>query len=201
MQLNDLVTDVAIVFVVLVISGIAFLATLKSLSRKLISWALISGFKKGYRGKAKKRPAKVTAAELIELGDAYVKKGRLLTESEQILFKVLQHKYGDTHYVFCQVRVVDVIQPNTALYKERSREWMALFRQVSQWHFDFVICDNDSMGVVRVIELDDKTHSWKDRRKRDDLLNRCCHQAGLLLERLSVKWLLEKFRSKSMSFF
>lgn len=133
---------------------------------------------------------KVTAQELIERGDAYVKKGQLLTEPEKILFKILQHKYGETHHVFCQVRVVDVIQPNTALYKERSREWMALFRQVSQWHFDFVICDKESMEVVRAIELDDKSHKQKDRQRRDMILNKSCVNAKITLERIESNFLL-----------
>ncbi|WP_110643512.1 DUF2726 domain-containing protein [Salinicola sp. CPA57] len=189
MQLNDLIAYAAITFLVVGVLCVALLATLNGLFRRIVYWAIVSGFKKGYRGKPTRQPTKVTAAELIERGDAYVKKGRLLTEPEQVLFKVLQHKYGDTHRVFCQVRVVDVIQPNTALYKERSREWMALFRQVSQWHFDFVICDKESMEVVRVIELDDASHKRKDRVGRDRVLNNVCKGSGVTIERVDADWL------------
>lgn len=186
MQLNDLIAYVAIAFLVVGIAGIAFLATLNGLFRRLVYWAIVSGFKKGYRRKPNKTTAKVTAAELIERGDAYVKKGRLLTEPEQMLFKVLQYKYGETHHVFCQVRVVDIIQPNTSLYKERSREWMALFRQVSQWHFDFVICDKESMEAVKIIELDDASHKRKDRARRDGIMNQICNNARVELERVDL---------------
>ncbi|WP_157956779.1 DUF2726 domain-containing protein [Salinicola halimionae] len=129
---------------------------------------------------------KVTAQGLIGKGDAYIKKARLITETEQVLFTVLLSKYSDTHHVFCQVRVADVIQPNTTLYKERSREWMALFRQMSQWHFDFVICDKGSMEVVRVIELDDASHKRKDRARRDGIMNRICDDANVALERVDL---------------
>ncbi|OLO02650.1 DUF2726 domain-containing protein [Salinicola socius] len=187
MQLNDLIAYAAITFLLVGVLCVAFLATLNGLFRRIVYWAIVSGFKKGYRGKPSKQPRKVTAAELIERGDAYVKKGRLLTELEQMLFKVLQYKYGETHHVFCQVRVVDVIQPNTSLYKERSREWMALFRQVSQWHFDFVICEKDTMEVVRVIELDDNSHNMSRRNKRHDgLLNAICKTVHVEMERISV---------------
>lgn len=137
---------------------------------------------------------RVTAQALIEKGDAYVKKGQLLTEPEKILFTVLQAKYGETHHVFAQVRVVDVIQPNNALYKERSREWMALFRQVSQWHFDFVICEKETMEVVRVIELDDESHKLADRKRRDGILNGVCSMSDIFLERICTSrlTLLEK---------
>tara|TARA_B100000378_G_scaffold266534_1_gene251939 strand:+ start:160 stop:756 length:597 start_codon:yes stop_codon:yes gene_type:complete len=189
MQLNDLIAYAAITFLLVGVLCVAFLATLNGLFRRLVYWAIISGFKKGYRGKPSKQPTKVTAAELIERGDAYVKKGRLLTEPEQMLFKILQYKYGETHHVFCQVRVVDVIKPNTVLYKERSREWMALFRQVSQWHFDFVISEKESMEVVRVIELDDASHDLKVRQKRDEVLNSVCKNSGLYLERVKFSGL------------
>lgn len=189
MHLNDLIAYAAIIFLVVGVLCVVFLATLNGLFRRIVYWAIVSGFKKGYRGKPK-QPRKVTAAELIERGDAYVKKGRLLTEPEQMLFKVLQYKYGETHHVFCQVRVVDVIQPNTSLYKERSREWMALFRQVSQWHFDFVICDKESMEVVRVIELDDSSHRQRLRIKRDRVLNKVCDIARVKFERVDNELLI-----------
>ncbi|WP_110631237.1 DUF2726 domain-containing protein [Salinicola salarius] len=179
MQLNDLIAYVAIAFLVVGIAGIAFLATLNGLFRRLVYWAIVSGFKKDYRGEASKRPTKVTAAELIERGDAYVKKRRLLTGPEQMLFKVLQYKYGETHYVFCQVRVVDVIQPNTALYKERSREWMALFRQVSQWHFGLLIFDRKSMILMKLIEFNNERHGREDREALNAFLDKACWKAEI----------------------
>lgn len=123
---------------------------------------------------------------LMSQGDAYVGKTHLMTPIERDVFKVLEKAYGEKYHIFCQVRVVDLIQPNAEKYKPKSREYMALFRQLSQWHFDYVLCYREDFRVFCALELDDPSHERPDRVKRDRIINRACEVAGVRLERMRV---------------
>lgn len=124
--------------------------------------------------------------ELMDQGDAYIARNHLMTPTERDVFKVLEKAYGDKYHIFCQVRVVDIIQPNTWKYHAKSREYMSLFRQLSQWHFDYVLCHREGFKVFCALELDDPSHERPDRMKRDRIINRVCKEAGLRLERMVV---------------
>ena len=100
--------------------------------------------------------------------------------------KLLERKYGEQYYVFAQVRVVDVLQPNVKRYFTWTKEYKALFWQVSQWHFDYVLCDKNDFSVLCALELDDLSHDRSDRIRRDRILNAVCKDAGLQLERMRL---------------
>lgn len=51
-----------------------------------------------------------------------------MTPTERKVFKVIEKGYGEKYHVFCQVRVVDLIQPNAKKYRSKSEEYMSLFR-------------------------------------------------------------------------
>lgn len=96
--------------------------------------------------------------ELMDRGDAYVARTHLMTATERDVFKVLEKAYGDKYHIFCQVRLVDLIQPNSKKCHSKSKEYMSLFWQVSQWHFDYVLCHREDFRVFCALELDDSTH-------------------------------------------
>lgn len=126
--------------------------------------------------------------DLMDAGKAYIAKEQLMTPSEQFAYKVIEHKYKDRFHIFAQVRVVDIIKPNPALYRKNSKEFNSLFRQLSQWHFDFVLCYREDFGICCVIELDDPSHGRKARQKRDRILNRACEVAGVRIERMRLNF-------------
>nr|WP_276316632.1 DUF2726 domain-containing protein [Halomonas flagellata] len=111
-----------------------------------------------------------------------------MTPTERDVYKVLEKAYGGRYRIFCQVRVVDLIQPNSAKYHPKSREYMSLFRQLSQWHFDYVLCNHEDFKVYCTLELDDPSHERPDRLKRDRIINKACEVAGVRLERMRVNY-------------
>lgn len=111
--------------------------------------------------------------------DCYLKKA-FLTDRERAFHKELIKEIGDDYYIMAQVRVVDLINPNKK-YKKTSKEFKSLFRQISQWHCDFVIIQKETFEIVYAIELDDSTHKRTDRIKRDEILNLAMKQAGVTL--------------------
>lgn len=136
--------------------------------------------------------------DLMDAGQAYTAKAQLMTPSEQLAYRVIENKYKDRFFIFSQVRVVDIIKPNEDAYPKSSREFNALFRQLSQWHFDFVLCYRDDFRICCVIELDDPSHQHKARQKRDRILNRACEVAGVRLERMRLNYdvkIVERMRN------
>ncbi|WP_168016068.1 DUF2726 domain-containing protein [Halomonas salinarum] len=124
--------------------------------------------------------------ELMDRGEAYVARSHLMSPTERDVYKVLEKAYGDRYYIMCQVRVVDLIQPNISKYHKSSKEFLSLFRQISQWHFDYVLCHREDFKFFCALELDDPSHERPDRVKRDRIINRVCKEAGLRLERIEI---------------
>ncbi|WP_339935344.1 DUF2726 domain-containing protein [Vreelandella glaciei] len=167
-----------------------------------IEWAFRKRFEDAFKddsvsSKTKRREPKVRGNEkeidkisftenLIKEGGAYKRNSFIMTPTEQGVYKILEKAYGDKYYIFCQVRVVDIIQPNTSKYQSWTREYKSLFRQISQWHFDYVMCDKGDFGIFCALELDDSTHERADRVRRDRILNAVCKDAGLNLKRMRL---------------
>ncbi|EBP0117771.1 DUF2726 domain-containing protein, partial [Salmonella enterica] len=82
------------------------------------------------------------------------------------------------------VRVADLIKPNKR-YHEKSKEYYALFKQISQWHVDYAILNLETYEIITAIELDDASHQKPGRQKRDHILNTVFEQAGIKLLRIN----------------
>lgn len=126
------------------------------------------------------------SSALLEKGNAYVSNVFLMTPTEREFYRVLERKYGEEYYIFAQVRVADVIRPNVRRYFSKTKEYQALFRQISQWHFDYLICCKEDFSIYCAIELDDPSHERADRMRRDKILNHICKDCGLILKRVEL---------------
>lgn len=103
---------------------------------------------------------------------------KLFTASERSFLGVLDQASRGRYRVFGKVRVADVIAPVKGL--DRST-WTSVFNRIKSKHFDFVLCDPQSLEVRAVIELNDKSHSRRRRLERDELVGRACSDAGIVL--------------------
>ena len=124
--------------------------------------------------------------KLMMDGGAYIAKAKMMSASEQGVYKILEKAYGDKYYIFCQVRVVDIVQPNITKYQTWTREYKSLFWQISQWHFDYVMCDKNDFSIFCALELDDASHERPERVRRDRILNAVCKDAGVVLKRMRL---------------
>ncbi|MEA2119790.1 DUF2726 domain-containing protein [Halovibrio sp. HP20-50] len=176
------IVDGKIPFIIFLLGALAVFFTVK---------VLFFSYKKKSRKTNKARMNKKEdslSIQLIEKGGAYVSKGFMMTPIEQKVYKVLERKYGEQYYIFAQVRVVDVLQPNVKKYLTWTKEYKALFWQVSQWHFDYVMCHKDDFRIYCALELDDSSHEKPDRKRRDIILNNVCRDAGVMLNRMSLNY-------------
>jgi hypothetical protein len=141
----------------------------------------------GHSSRLLRKHGRNLSETLMEQGDAYLPQATLLTDAERRAYTQLRQLYGESVLICPKVRVVDVITPNTAIHPQRSRTFTSLFRQLSQWHLDFVLVDPATFQILCALELDDSSHQRADRKKRDRILNRAFLSAGVRLERLTFR--------------
>jgi len=111
---------------------------------------------------------------------SYEQNGPLFSPAERSFFGVLNQAVQHNAVVFGKVRVADVLRPTKGMNKSN---WQKSFNRISSKHFDYVVCSPDTLSVLAVVELDDKSHSKGARSARDRLLEDACSGAGLTLHR------------------
>jgi len=108
----------------------------------------------------------------------------LFTPSERSFYGVLISVSPKEYTVFAKVRIADILTPDT---KDNKSDWRTLFNKISSKHFDFVICNNETLKPLAAIELDDKSHVTKRANRRDMLVNEACSSAKFSLIRIDAK--------------
>ena len=101
---------------------------------------------------------------------------QLLTKHElQEYFKLKQ--YADTRgWLVCpKVRLWDLIEPKRGAGKKQT-----LINKIQSKHVDFVLVDQ-SMNVIGVLELDDRSHDRADRKERDGFVREALEGAGITM--------------------
>ncbi len=119
----------------------------------------------------------------IEQG-TYTQRGALFSVAERSFYGVLEQAISKDYKIFGKVRVADVLTPKSNLNKSN---WQTAFNKISAKHFDYVLCKKDTLRVVAVIELDDKSHNSKKAKNRDAFLEDACEGADLKLIRFKAK--------------
>jgi hypothetical protein len=114
----------------------------------------------------------------------YVLNKTLFTPAERSFLGVLDLAVADQYRIFGKVRVADILLPRKGLSKSH---WQIAFNKVSAKHFDFVLCNKQTLEVIAVIELDDKSHQKAKLQHRDSLIASACATAGLPLVRFVAK--------------
>lgn len=114
----------------------------------------------------------------------YVARKTPFSPAEASFFRVLHAAVGPEHHVFVKLRLADLLSVRSGV---SSSERMRAFNRVKSKHFDFVVCERDTLRVVAAVELDDASHAAEGRRKRDDFVERACVAAGLRLVRVKAR--------------
>lgn len=128
---------------------------------------------------------KLTRISLDRLVDfKYKSLGKLFSDAEQCFFHVLKQSLSDQYEIFAKVRIADILTPDHALNR---RSWRSAFFKISSKHFDYVLCDKETLAVVAVIELDDRSHELSKVRSRDIFVQEACRTAGLKLLRFPCR--------------
>ena len=120
--------------------------------------------------------AEAAAAEVAVAAFPYKKIDLLFTEAERSFLGVLKKALTGKVEIFGKVRVADVLGVETGLSPSDKQ---IAFNKISAKHFDFVLCDKKTLGILCVIELDDRSHNAKKRQERDAFLVKACEAANM----------------------
>jgi hypothetical protein len=115
---------------------------------------------------------------------SYNMRGPLFTAAERSFLGVLDLATPDEYRVFGKVRIADILTPKKGMNR---KNWQIAFNKISAKHFDYVLCNKETLEVVLVIELDDKSHNKKSVKVRDAFVNSACKTAELKLLRIPAK--------------
>ncbi|SEN36206.1 DUF2726 domain-containing protein [Nitrosomonas marina] len=108
----------------------------------------------------------------------------LFTPTELSFYHVLKQAVSEKFEIFGKVRIADVIQPGKHL---NQKSWRIAFNRIQSKHFDYVICDPETLTIMAIIELDDSSHNAENNSNRDRLVNEVCQSANIRLIRFDTK--------------
>jgi len=112
----------------------------------------------------------------------YNSKQKLFSPAEATFFGVLKLALGDDFHIFSKVRVADLLEPAGP-----GSQWRSAFNRISSKHLDFVVCKTGSWDIIAVVELDDASHSRRDRAARDAFMDSSLQNAGIPIVRVKAK--------------
>lgn len=115
----------------------------------------------------------------------YICKESIMSRAEIEFYRVLIKAIPETP-IFTKVRVADVI--------DSKKKFSGDFLKISQKHFDWIVCHPETFQPLIAIELDDSSHDWSTKQRRNDLVkDEVTEEAGLHLIRF--KW--QKYYSEA----
>ena len=112
----------------------------------------------------------------------YVLCESVLTRPEREFFNALLIAAAGECHVLSKVRLFDLLELPAGTPNRQS--WQ---NRVQSKHVDFVLCHRISSRPMVAIELDDSSHGRRDRRERDEFVDRVCSQVGLPMLRFPVE--------------
>lgn len=105
----------------------------------------------------------------------YRRKDYFFTISEKTFFNLLRSITGNNYLIFSKVRIADLIY----FSGNENSDFYHYFNKIKAKHVDFLICDNESMQPLFIIELDDVSHLREDRQERDRFVDQAFKSAGI----------------------
>lgn len=110
----------------------------------------------------------------------YTLNKQLFSPAERSFYGILNQAVKHDAVVLGKVRVADILSPSEGLGRS---SWQKAFNRIASKHFDYVICAPDTLSVLAVVELDDRSHAKGSRAERDRFLDAACAAAGVDLHR------------------
>ena len=121
----------------------------------------------------------------IKYGYIKRKNNSIMTPTELNFYRVLKDFSIENGYiVFSQVALNSIIDVNKTGNKSKDT---SLNNKIQNKIIDFVLCSSIDYTIKYCIELDDYTHNFNNRIKRDEFLNEVFLEVGIPLKHIKVK--------------
>jgi len=112
----------------------------------------------------------------------YLKKKYFLTAAEREFFNVLERAIENKYYIFPQVHLDKLL-----FVKKGDQDYIKYLNKINRKSVDFVVVEKNYLNPLLAIELDDSSHGFEKRMKRDAFVERALKDAGIPLLRLKTK--------------
>jgi hypothetical protein len=122
----------------------------------------------------------INVAEIKKAVYDYQAKQYFMTKSENDFFRMLNNVAGDRYFIFPQVHLSAILDE-----KIKGQNWKAAFKHINGKSVDYVLCDRQTLKPVYAVELDDYTHTYKNRQERDQEVERMFQSASIPLVRFN----------------
>jgi hypothetical protein len=120
-------------------------------------------------------------------------KKKILSESEQKFYLELKALVEDKYLIFPQIQLSKLVS-----FEAVGKDWIKTLNQLNQKSVDYVLVDKVTFETKLVIELDDFTHSYKNRQLRDQFVEDILKKANMELLRTDLD-ISEEFKQKIKS--
>lgn len=111
----------------------------------------------------------------------YKRKSQFLSDPELKLFNLLNSlNFNNEFYIFPQLHLSTLL-----MVKNEAIDMKGKFDWLNSLYVDFVLFDKKSMEAKLVIELNDKTHFWNNRKARDEFVEKSLTENGIPFLKLS----------------
>jgi hypothetical protein len=142
----------------------------------------------GIKPAGRKPKAQEAAAQALETYKAKAEKDvapyRLrddfLSPAEHSFYQVIRPMMGDYFAICPKVNLGDLV------FVVNLKDNFAARNRINRKHIDFLVCERKTMQPKFAIELDDSSHSRRNRAERDDFVDEVFAQAGLPLVRVKA---------------
>ncbi len=127
-----------------------------------------------------------SSENVIEIeSQPYYKREYFFSVAELKFFEILKEIIGNNYYIFPKVRICDIVQ-------SKDKKTYSQFNRIRSKHVDFLICTKDPIKAKIVIELDDRSHNYQSRIKRDKFVNEVFASSGIPIVHIKVKRFYDK---------
>lgn len=148
---------------------------------------IVLGFTR-HKEKKQERSYKKQKKSNLVVDGVYSKK-YLFTKNEYAAYFKLKEIADKNNYIlFTKIRMLDLVEPD-----RRNKDYRIFFWKIQSKHVDFIMCDSKLVPKY-IIELDDDTHSKREREERDKFVDAVFKDAGYTLIR--TRYIDDEFESK-----
>lgn len=107
----------------------------------------------------------------------------LLSDYELRFYRVLKPICDKNKItIMSKIRLADVINVQKGFSK---KEYLKFFDRIKSKHFDFVLCSENDLSVIAIIELDDRSHYRPEAKENDEFKNKICEIVGYEIIRIT----------------
>ncbi len=110
----------------------------------------------------------------------------LLTRNEARFFRVMTTVVGPHCLISCKVRLADIITCSDQGWQ------LGCANRISQKHVDFVLSCPNTSRILAAVELDDRSHRLRERKRRDVFVNRLFRTMRVRLIRVPARWTYDR---------